>query len=99
VGRAGQHRADVVRRGQQEATCSILDTPGKKLVDFVFTLKDIRADDIVMVRTNGGRLNPLQIGDTSYEVLDERSLRLFQSVRDDTVQQYLVSHPEFLSPG
>ncbi|WP_162907187.1 LCP family protein [Allorhizocola rhizosphaerae] len=78
---------------------TILDTGGAKLVDFVFTLKDIRPDDIIMVRTNGGRVNPVEIGNTSYEVLDAQSLRLFQSVRDETVQQFLVSHPEFLSPS
>ncbi|WP_117210019.1 LCP family protein [Allorhizocola rhizosphaerae] len=76
----------------------VLDHPGKKLVDFVFTLKDIRPEDLVMIRTNAGNFTSAEINGVAFETLSPESLQLFHSVRDETISQFLVSHPEFLAP-
>ncbi len=76
----------------------ILDTGGAKIVDFVFTLKDIGSDDLIMIRTNPGTWGTVEINGISYVELNADSLALFYSVRDQNIAQFLVTHPEFLAP-
>lgn len=88
-----------VRRVVQAAGRSfILDTNGRPLDDFIFTLKEVAAADLVMVKINGGEYRSLTIGKTSYQYLDEPSQRMFQAVADDQLGGFLIEHPQFLVP-
>jgi hypothetical protein len=77
----------------------ILDTDGRPLGDFVFTMKEIAAADLVMVKINGGQFRSMTIGKTSYQYLDPPSERMFRSVADDELGAFLLENPQFLVPA
>ncbi len=74
----------------------ILDTQGVPLEDFLFTLKGVAANDLVLVKTNKGTFNGGKIGDVSYENLSPESLDMMHAVRDGTLLQWLSAHPDYL---
>jgi LCP family protein required for cell wall assembly len=76
----------------------IVDTGGVPMLDFIFTLKDIPINDLVMLRTNPGTFESEMIGGISYVHLSEASQELFGSVSTETLEQFLAAHPEFLAP-
>jgi LCP family protein required for cell wall assembly len=76
----------------------IVDTGGMPLLDFIFTLKDIPINDLVMLRTNPGTFESEMIGGISYVHLSEVSQQLFASVGNETLQEFVMAHPEFLAP-
>lgn len=75
----------------------ILDTGGARIEDFVFTLKGVAANDLVLVRTNAGNFSSAHINGTAAETLTPLSLEMFQAVRDGTLGTWLISHPEFIA--
>jgi hypothetical protein len=74
----------------------ILDPGGVPLEDFIFTLKDVAANDLVTLRTNPGTWSTQEINGISYVILNDASLRLFHAARDGKLQEFLLNHPEFL---
>jgi LCP family protein required for cell wall assembly len=74
-----------------------LDTGGVPIQDFVFTLRGVAANDLVLVKTNAGDFNSAGIKGTSAETLSQESLEMFGSVRDGTLSDWLISHPTFIS--
>lgn len=75
----------------------VVDTGGVPLLDFLFTLKDIPVNDLVMLRTNPGTFDSDMIGGISYAHLSEESEDLFRSVSNETLQEFVMTHPEFLA--
>jgi LCP family protein required for cell wall assembly len=75
----------------------IVDTNQVPLADFVFTLKDVGIGDLVSLQTNGGEFNSFQIDGKSYEQLSEESLDMFQAAANDTMAQFVLNHPDFVS--
>jgi len=75
----------------------IVDTNGVPLADFAFTLKNVNVGDLVLLRTNGGEFNSIQIDGKSYEQLTEESLAMFQAAADDTMAEFVLNHPDFLA--
>ena len=73
----------------------ILDTGGVPIEDFLFTLKGVTGNDLVILRTNGGTYSPT--ADGSKESLNELSMRMFKAVKDDTLADFVVANPEVLS--
>jgi len=89
-----------VRRVVEAAGRSfILDTNGRPLDDFIFTMKEIAAADLVMVKINGGEFRSLTIGKTSYRFLDEPSKRMLDAVAGDELGSFLLANPQFLVPA
>jgi LCP family protein required for cell wall assembly len=74
----------------------ILDPGRVPLEDFIFTLKDVAANDLVTVRTNPGTWSTQDINGISYVILNDASLALFHAARDGKLQEFLLNHPEFL---
>jgi LCP family protein required for cell wall assembly len=77
----------------------VLDTQGTPIEDFLFTLKGVAANDLMMVKTNKGTYNPVNIGGTSFEQLSAESLQMMHAVRDGTLYNFLISHPDYLGRG
>lgn len=71
-----------------------LDTQGVPIEDLVFTLKGVAANDMILVKTNAGKVNP--IPGTSDELLSEESMRMLAAVRDGRLLDFLAQHPEFV---
>lgn len=74
----------------------ILDPGGVPIADFIFTLKDVAANDLVTLRTNPGTWSTQEINGISYVILNEASLALFHAARDGKLQEFVLNHPEFL---
>ena len=62
-------------------------------LDWVFTLQNIKSDSMTMIKTNGGQYSSIQIGDTAYEQVVPDTKVLLGAVKNDTVDQFLATHP------
>lgn len=76
----------------------ILDKGQVPLEDFIFTMKDVAANDLLTLRTNPGTWSTETINGQSYVIINELSLQLFAAARDGTLAEFLGAHPEFVSP-
>ena len=74
-----------------------LSLGGNKLEDWVLTLSSLRADDMMLIRTNGGKYSPIGDG-TSDERLMPETLELLKSVQTDTVFDFLNTHQDWVAP-
>ncbi|MDG4763138.1 LCP family protein [Solwaraspora sp. WMMD406] len=72
----------------------VLDTGGVPVADFVFTLRGVAANDLVMLRTNGGSFNGNGQG---REELDELSRDMFRAVKDDNLAEFILANPTVLA--
>lgn len=73
-----------------------LDLNGQALEDWVLTLSSIRPDDVVMIKTNGGKFSPFGDG-TSDEMLLPETLQLLKAAQTDTVLDFLTAHPDWIA--
>lgn len=71
-----------------------LDTGGVDIADFVFTLKGIAANDLVLLRTNGGTFSGNGSG---REVFTADSQKMFDAVKSDTLAQFVVDNPAVIA--
>jgi LCP family protein required for cell wall assembly len=68
----------------------VLDTGGVPVADFVFGLKGIAANDMVLLRTNNGTFAGNGSG---RETITPESMAMFKAVKDDTLGEFVVNHP------
>jgi anionic cell wall polymer biosynthesis LytR-Cps2A-Psr (LCP) family protein len=73
----------------------ILDTGNTPIADFVFTLRGVTANDLVLLRTNDGKFSGS--GDGT-EQLKPISQQMFAAVKNDTLAEFVLSNPTVLSP-
>jgi LCP family protein required for cell wall assembly len=71
-----------------------LDLGRTAVEDWVFTLKGLKAENVVMIKTNGGKTNPIGNGN---ERLNEDTMKLLQAVHDDTVFDFLTKHATWVA--
>ncbi len=71
-----------------------LDLGKTEIADWAFTLKGLRADNVVMIKTNGGKVTPVGNGN---ERLSDETMDLLKAVHDDTVFEFLVQHPTWIA--
>jgi LCP family protein required for cell wall assembly len=74
----------------------VLDTGGVPVADYVFALDRIRADDLVLLRTNHGTFAGNGRG---RERLTPESRAIYQAVRDDELGDFVISHPGVIVPA
>ena len=67
--------------------------------DFLFTFRSLSANDLILVKTNGGKFASETIGGHAYETLTPETMRMFAAVRDGTLPEFLMANPAFLAPG
>ncbi len=68
----------------------VLDTGGASVADFMFTLKGVAANDMVLLRTNNGTFAGNGRG---REVLTEESKEMFAALRQDRLGDFIISNP------
>lgn len=72
----------------------VLDTGGAGVADFIFTLRGVAANDLVLLRTNNGTFS----GDgEGREVLNPLSVQMFQAVKSDSLGQFITENPTVLA--
>ncbi len=68
----------------------VLDTGGASVADFMFTLKGVAANDMVLLRTNNGSFASNGRG---REVLTAESKEMFAALREDRLGDFIISNP------
>ena len=68
----------------------VLDTGGASVADFMFTLKGVAANDLVLLRTNNGTFAGNGRG---RETLTDDSRAMFAAVREDRLGDFIISNP------
>jgi len=74
-----------------------VDLHGLQVEDWVFALSGVIDNDMVMLKTNAGRVNSTTLNGESAEQLTDDSASMFRSLRDDSLVQFVTAHPEFVS--
>ncbi|MEU2610782.1 LCP family protein [Micromonospora sp. NPDC007271] len=72
----------------------VLDTGRVDPADFIFTLKGVTGNDLITLRTNGGKY---ATNANDRESLNELSKQMFAAVREDKLADFVVANPEVLS--
>ncbi|MDR7276824.1 LCP family protein [Catenuloplanes atrovinosus] len=73
----------------------VLDTGDASIADYVFTLRNLRADDMVLLKTNAGKTNTQFINGTSFEMLDQPSMDMLTAAKNGTLDTFLTQHPDY----
>ena len=75
-----------------------VDDGGIPLQDWVFALRGIRPDDLVTIKTNNGEFHSDDVpGVGSVEIFDDTSLDLLKSIKDDTVDEFILANPTWVT--
>jgi polyisoprenyl-teichoic acid--peptidoglycan teichoic acid transferase len=75
-----------------------VDSGGISLEDWVFAMRGINPDDLVTIKTNDGKFNSETVpGAGSVELLSKDSMALLRAARNDTVAQFVASHPTWVA--
>jgi LCP family protein required for cell wall assembly len=74
-----------------------VDTRGVSIEDWVFTLRNVADSDLVMLKANGGKFHPIRCGDAECEGLAPENLVAFKAMREDTMAEFTIAHPDFIN--
>ncbi len=74
----------------------MLNLGGQPVEDWGWTLRNLRADDITMIKTYGGQFNGELYNGTWYEKLDTPLVELLQAVQTDSVFNFLATHQDWI---
>ncbi|GAA3954032.1 LCP family protein [Actinoplanes auranticolor] len=75
-----------------------VDDGGVPLQDWVFALRGIRPEDLVTIKTNNGKFNSENVpGVGSAEILSDTSMDLLKSVKTDTVDEFVLANPGWVT--
>jgi len=72
----------------------VLDTGGVPVADFIFGLKGVAANDMVLLRTNQGTFAGNGAG---RETITAESQAMFTAVKQDKLATFIVSHPAVIA--
>jgi LCP family protein required for cell wall assembly len=71
-----------------------IDTGPVPIADFIFTMRGVTANELTMLRTNGGTFSENGNG---LEVFNPVTKEMFAAVKSDTLGQFVVANPTVLS--
>lgn len=74
-----------------------VDLRGHSVESWLFTLKEMTQNDVVMLRANAGNFNSVNCHGESCEVLSAETIDMLKALKDDTIAQFVINHPEFVS--
>jgi LCP family protein required for cell wall assembly len=75
-----------------------VDTNGIDLVDWAYTMRNVTDNDLVMIKTNAGKVNPIEVpGVGSCEQLSEESKAMFAALQADTLGTFVAQHSDFVA--
>lgn len=75
----------------------VVDTNNVPLVDFLFTFRNVAANDMVSLRTNGGKFNSITVNGASAEQLTPESLEMFRAAADDDMASFVLNYPDYIN--
>ncbi|GAB3966025.1 hypothetical protein GCM10027615_12410 [Plantactinospora veratri] len=74
----------------------ILDTGGTPIANFIFTMRGVAANDLVLLRTNDGNFAGNGNG---RETLKPISQQMFTAVKNDRLDEFIINNPTVLAPS
>ncbi|WIM98448.1 LCP family protein [Actinoplanes oblitus] len=75
-----------------------VDKGGIDLADWALGMRGLKPDRLVTIKTNAGKLNSKTVpGVGSVELLTSDSLQLLQAIKKDSIDSFLLGHPEFIA--
>ncbi|MEV4705361.1 LCP family protein [Actinoplanes sp. NPDC049316] len=72
----------------------VLDTGNVPVVDFIFALKGVAANDMVLLRTNNGTFAGNGNG---RETITPKSMEMYKAVRQDKLSQFILANPDVVA--
>ncbi|TDC41058.1 LCP family protein [Micromonospora sp. KC213] len=72
----------------------VLDTGNVPVADLIFALRGISANELTMLRTNGGTFHG---NANNREALSEQTLEMFKAVKEDKLAEFVYANPTVLS--
>ncbi|WP_436529731.1 LCP family protein [Actinoplanes sp. HUAS TT8] len=74
-----------------------VDKRGHELIDWALAMRNLKPEKLVTIKTNEGRLNSATIDGKSVEKLSDDTMDLLKSIKKDEIDNFLLSHPKFVS--
>jgi len=72
----------------------VLDTGGVPVADFIFTLKGVAANDLVLLRSNNGSF----AGNTSgRETITPKTMDMYRAVKQDKLADFIIGNPDVVA--
>ena len=72
----------------------VLDTGGVPVADFIFGLKGVAANDMVLLRTNNGTFAGNGNG---RETITPKSMEMYKAVKQDKLAEFILANPDVVS--
>jgi hypothetical protein len=72
----------------------VLDTGDVPVADFIFTLKGVAANDLVLLRSNNGTFAGNGSG---REAITEKSREMYRAVKQDKLADFIISNPDVVA--
>jgi len=72
----------------------VLDTGGVPVADFIFTLKGVAANDLVLLRSNNGTFAG---NGTGRETITQKSLSMYKAVKQDKLADFIITNPDVVA--
>jgi anionic cell wall polymer biosynthesis LytR-Cps2A-Psr (LCP) family protein len=74
-----------------------IDTGGVALGDWLYALRGLNPNELVCIAMNGGQFDSAKIGGEHVELLSDTSMQLLRALHDDTIADFIVAHPSWVS--
>ncbi|RSM60070.1 LytR family transcriptional regulator [Actinoplanes sp. ATCC 53533] len=72
----------------------VLDTGGVPVADFIFTLKGVAANDLVLLRSNNGSFAGNGSG---RETITPKTMEMFRAVKQDKLADFIIGNPDVVA--
>ena len=77
-----------------------IDTDGVPLADWFYAMRGVAGDRLIGLNMNAGQYDTETLPSlAAVEVLSPTSTQLLRAVGDDTVDQFVAAHPDWVAPG
>jgi LCP family protein required for cell wall assembly len=72
----------------------VLDTGGNDVADFIFTMRGVTTNELVLLRTNNGTFSSNGAGKESLQPVSQE---MFRAVKNDSLAEFVINNPAVLS--
>ena len=74
-----------------------VDTGGIPIYDWLFAMRGIAASGLIGLQVNAGQYNSSVVSGVSMETLSATSIQLLHAIREDTVDDFIGAHPDWVA--
>jgi len=74
-----------------------VDLHGASFESWALTLRNVADNDMVLLKSNGGKFDPIPCGNEQCEGLTQETMDMFAAIRDDKIAEFVLNHSDFVS--